>query len=81
MEVHRLPKPHALSRVRTLIVNDPECVLDFDEPTLDYLEAFNQMEAELRQAEPTIPDFSDPVAAARAWADEIERNRASLAIA
>lgn len=35
-----------------------------------YIEEFNRMEAALKQ--PQLPDFSNPAAAARAWADEFE---------
>ncbi|MEC8823487.1 MAG: Rha family transcriptional regulator [Pseudomonadota bacterium] len=31
-----------------------------------------------QQAKPSLPDFSDPVAAARAWADELEQKRAAM---
>lgn len=31
-----------------------------------------------QQTAPTLPDFSDPVAAARAWADELEQKRAAM---
>lgn len=34
-------------------------------------------ELEQQQA-PSLPDFSDPVAAARAWADELEQKRAAM---
>ncbi len=40
---------------------------------LAYMAAFNAMEAKLREGLLCIPDFDDPVAAARAWADERER--------
>jgi len=41
---------------------------------LKYIEAFNRMEAELmkRQAN-VLPDFTNPVEAARAWADQVEQ--------
>ena len=41
---------------------------------LKYIEAFNRMEAELmkRQAN-ALPDFTNPVEAARAWADQVEQ--------
>jgi Rha family phage regulatory protein len=42
---------------------------------LAYIEALNAMEEELRRKGPDVPDFNDPVAAARAWADEMERKR------
>lgn len=41
---------------------------------LQYIAAFNEMEKTVK-ATPAIPDFSDPVAAARAWADEMEAKR------
>jgi Rha family phage regulatory protein len=42
-----------------------------------YIEAFNRMEAELmkRQAN-VLPDFTNPVEAARAWADQVEQKMA-----
>lgn len=42
-----------------------------------YIEAFNRMEAELmkRQAN-ALPDFTNPVEAARAWADQVEQKMA-----
>jgi anti-repressor protein len=47
---------------------------------LAYIRRFNEMEKELRVA---IPNFSDPVIAARAWADQVEaaRNAEALALA
>jgi len=41
---------------------------------LKYIEVFNRMEAELmkRQAN-VLPDFTNPVEAARAWADQVEQ--------
>jgi phage regulator Rha-like protein len=44
---------------------------------LKYIEAFNRMEAELmkRQAN-VLPDFANPVEAARAWADQVEQKMA-----
>jgi len=44
---------------------------------LKYIEAFNRMEAELmkRQAN-VLPDFTNPVEAARAWADQVEQKMA-----
>lgn len=41
---------------------------------LQYIAAFNEMEKTIK-ATPAIPDFSEPVAAARAWADEMEAKR------
>lgn len=38
-----------------------------------YINAFNRMEEEVKRMPPAIPDFSDPVAAARAWADETKK--------
>lgn len=35
-------------------------------------------ELEQQQATASLPDFSDPVAAARAWADELEQKRAAM---
>jgi len=42
-----------------------------------YIAQFNLMESELRRrpTAPLLPDFNDPVAAARAWADEAEAKR------
>lgn len=40
-----------------------------------YIEAFNAMEQELLQSKKQLPNFDDPVAAARAWADEVEARR------
>lgn len=44
---------------------------------LDYIKAFNMMESALlekqQHAAPQLPDFTDPVVAARAWADEVEK--------
>ena len=39
------------------------------------LDKLKQIEA---KAAPALPDFSDPVAAARAWADELEQKRAAM---
>jgi len=39
-----------------------------------YIEAFNRMEAELMKRQANIlPDFTNPVEAARAWADQVEQ--------
>lgn len=53
--------------------------LDFN---LAYVDAFNRAQeelekarAELAQTRPALPNFSDPIAAARAWADEAEGRR------
>lgn len=35
-------------------------------------------ELESKQAAPALPNFNDPVAAARAWADEVEQKQAAL---
>lgn len=40
-----------------------------------YIVAFNAMERELMNR-PQLPDFTDPVIAARAWADAVEQKRA-----
>lgn len=37
-----------------------------------YIAEFNRMEQELKKGHPALPDFSNPAAAARAWADEYE---------
>lgn len=43
---------------------------------IKYINAFNEMEKELREfSSPALPDFSDPVIAARAWADQYEARR------
>lgn len=42
---------------------------------LDYIKAFNAMAKELLKNNPSCPEIEDPVAAARAWADEWERKR------
>lgn len=42
-----------------------------------YIAEFNRMEAELRKSRMVaIPDFTNPVEAARAWADEYEKRQA-----
>jgi Rha family phage regulatory protein len=42
-----------------------------------YIEAFNRMEAELmKRQENVLPDFTNPVEAARAWADQVEQKMA-----
>lgn len=46
---------------------------------LRYISAFNQMEAELNRINNNLPDFSNPVEAARAWADEAEKNQKLIA--
>ncbi|CUA90962.1 phage regulatory protein, rha family [Chelatococcus sambhunathii] len=40
-----------------------------------YIHEFNAMEQALKQAQVQLPDFNDPVAAARAWADAQEQKR------
>ena len=42
---------------------------------IKYIEAFNTMEQELLQTRKQLPNFDDPVAAARAWANEVEAKR------
>ena len=43
---------------------------------IKYINAFNEMEKELQESSsPALPDFSDPVVAARAWADQYEARR------
>ena len=42
---------------------------------IKYIEAFNAMEQELLQSKKQLPNFDDPVAAARAWADAVEARR------
>lgn len=46
-----------------------------------YIAQFNAMDADLRRrpTAPLLPDFADPVAAARAWADEVEAKRIAQA--
>lgn len=46
---------------------------------LRYISAFNQMEAELNRINNNLPDFFNPVEAARAWADEAEKNQKLIA--
>ncbi|WP_346732177.1 Rha family transcriptional regulator [Rhodothalassium salexigens] len=44
-----------------------------------YIAAFNAMEERLREMQQSsLPDFSDPAAAARAWADEYEQKTKAL---
>lgn len=49
---------------------------------LRYIEAFNEMEAKLRSQSnhpyAALPDFTNPVIAARAWADEVEAKEHAL---
>ena len=43
---------------------------------IKYINAFNEMEKKLQEfSSPALPDFSDPVVAARAWADQYEARR------
>lgn len=43
---------------------------------IKYINAFNEMEKELQESSsPALPDFNDPVVAARAWADQYEARR------
>ena len=43
---------------------------------IKYINAFNEMEKKLQESSsPPLPDFSDPVIAARAWADQYEARR------
>ena len=50
-----------------------------------YIARFNEMEEQLRSSSPALPNFADPVEAARAWADKEEQRRleeqAKLALA
>lgn len=50
-----------------------------------YIARFNEMEEQLRFPSPALPNFADPVEAARAWADKEEQRRleeqAKLALA
>lgn len=41
-----------------------------------YIAAFNEIEAKANAAVMALPDFSNPVLAARAWADEVEQKQA-----
>jgi Rha family phage regulatory protein len=43
---------------------------------LKYIAAFNELERKLRDVSISLPDFSNPAAAARAWADEVEQKQA-----
>lgn len=42
---------------------------------LKYIQAFNEMEKELKEKSPALPDFSNPAEAARAWADQWEKRQ------
>lgn len=43
---------------------------------IKYINAFNEMEKKLQESSsPALPDFNDPVIAARAWADQYEARR------
>ena len=48
---------------------------------IKYIQAFNAMEKELQASkqQSTLPDFTNPVVAARAWADEFEAKQKALA--
>lgn len=46
---------------------------------IKYIQAFNEMEQQLASQKPTLPDFTNPVTAARAWADEVEQKQKALA--
>lgn len=48
---------------------------------IKYIQAFNAMEKELQASkqQSTLPDFTNPVVAARAWADELEAKQKALA--
>lgn len=46
---------------------------------LKYIQAFNNMELELLQNKFQLPDFNDPVASARAWAD-VKESEQKLAL-
>lgn len=46
--------------------------------TAEYVERFNQMEKQLNGTTITLPDFTNPVEAARAWADEYEAKQKLL---
>lgn len=43
---------------------------------LKYIAAFNEMERKLIEMATALPDFTNPAAAARAWADEVEQKQA-----
>lgn len=45
-----------------------------------YIARFNEMEEQLRTTSPLLPNFRDPIAAARAWADEYEAKQRSALI-
>ena len=46
--------------------------------TAEYVERFNQMEKQQNGTTITLPDFTNPVEAARAWADEYEAKQKLL---
>ena len=48
-----------------------------DKWKLDFIEAFNTMEKQL-QTQQLLPNFNDPVASARAWADAMEAKQKAL---
>lgn len=45
---------------------------------LRYIAAFNEMEAELNRRADALPDFTNPVEAARAWADAMEAHQKAM---
>ncbi|SCY45308.1 Rha family transcriptional regulator [Desulfoluna spongiiphila] len=45
---------------------------------LDYMAAFNAMEERVKSLTPALPDFSNPVDAARAWADAKEAEQKAI---
>lgn len=42
---------------------------------LAYIAAFNELEAKANASVMALPDFTNPAAAARAWADEVEQKQ------
>ena len=46
---------------------------------IKYIQAFNEMEAELNRMNNNLPDFTNPVEAARAWADVMEAHQKAVA--
>lgn len=42
--------------------------------TAKLVDRWQELESQARETKPVLPDFNDPVAAARAWADEKEQN-------
>lgn len=47
--------------------------------TAEYVTRFDEMEKELTKPKFTLPDFTNPVEAARAWADEVEAKQKAQA--